>query len=62
MPINSKDFSVREGEGVNLRKWPTLIDPVCKSKEQYATLLADHVAQLSSLQQLHYQPTATPFF
>ncbi|MFZ1099142.1 MAG: ADP-polyphosphate phosphotransferase [Steroidobacteraceae bacterium] len=54
MTINSKDFRVREGEGVNLKKWPTLIDPVCKSKEQYAKLLADHVAQLSSMQQLHY--------
>ena len=54
MTINSKDFRVREGEDVNLKKWPTLIDPVCKSKEQYAKLLADHVAQLSSMQQLHY--------
>jgi PPK2 family polyphosphate:nucleotide phosphotransferase len=54
MTINSKDFRVREGEVVNLKRWPTLIDPVCKSKEQYAKLLADHVAQLSSMQQLHY--------
>jgi len=54
MTINSKDFRVREGEGVNLKKWPTLTDPVCKSKKQYAKLLAEHVAQLSSMQQVHY--------
>jgi hypothetical protein len=28
MTINSKDFLVREGSDVNLKKWPTLIDPV----------------------------------
>ena len=54
MTINSKNFLVREGSDVNLKKWPTLIDPVCKSKEQYAELLNEHVAQLSSMQQLHY--------
>jgi PPK2 family polyphosphate:nucleotide phosphotransferase len=54
MTINSKDFLVREGSDVNLKKWPTLIDPVCKSKEQYSELLDQHVAQLSSMQQLHY--------
>ena len=54
MTINSKDFLVREGSDVNLKKWPTLIDPVCKSKEQYSELLDEHVARLSSMQQLHY--------
>lgn len=54
MTINSKNFRVREGEDVNLRKWPTKIDPVCKSKEAYTKLLAEHVAQLSAMQQLHY--------
>jgi PPK2 family polyphosphate:nucleotide phosphotransferase len=54
MKIKSSDFRVREGDGVNLRKWPTLIDPVYKSKEQYAKLLKDHVEQLSAMQQLHY--------
>ena len=54
MTINSKHFRVREGEGVSLRKWPTMIDPVCKSKEQYAKLLDEHVVKLSSMQQLHY--------
>lgn len=54
MKINSKDFRVREGDKVSLRKWPTLVKPVYTSKEQYQTLLAEHVAQLSALQQLLY--------
>ena len=40
MEINSKDFRVREGDEVNLKKWPTLVDPVYKSKEQYQELSA----------------------
>jgi PPK2 family polyphosphate:nucleotide phosphotransferase len=54
MKINSKDFRVREGDRVNLKKWPTKVDPVSKSKEQYQKLLGDHVAELSSQQQLLY--------
>jgi PPK2 family polyphosphate:nucleotide phosphotransferase len=54
MKIKSKDFQVREGHEVDLKKWPTKVDPVFKSKEQYKTLLEEHVAQLSSQQQLHY--------
>lgn len=54
MNIRSKDFLVREGDDVNLEKWPTKIDAVYKSKEQYKTLLQDHVEQLSSQQQLLY--------
>ena len=45
---------MREGDGVNLKKWPTLIDPVYKSKAQYAKLIKEHVEQLSEMQQLHY--------
>ena len=54
MKINSKDFRVREGDEVDLKKWPTNVEPVYKSKEQYQELLKQHVAQLSSLQQLLY--------
>jgi polyphosphate kinase 2 (PPK2 family) len=53
LKINSKDFRVREGDKVNLKKWPTIVDPVYKSKKQYQKLLEQHVAQLSALQQLH---------
>jgi PPK2 family polyphosphate:nucleotide phosphotransferase len=54
MKINPDDFRLREGAKVNLRKWPTLIDPVYKSKAQYKKLLEHHVEQLSAMQQLHY--------
>jgi len=54
MKINPKDFRLREGDNVNLRKWPTLIDPVYGSKAHYEKLLERHVEQLSSMQQLHY--------
>jgi PPK2 family polyphosphate:nucleotide phosphotransferase len=54
MKIHSKDFQVTEGDKVNLKKWPTLVDPVYKSKEQYHELLEKHVAQLSAQQQLLY--------
>ena len=54
MKVSSNVYRVREGDEVNLKKWPTIIDPVYKSKEQYQELLGEHVAQLSSLQHLHY--------
>jgi hypothetical protein len=54
MKISSKDFRVREGDDVDLGKWPTIVDPVYKSKEQYHELLTDHVTRLSSQQQLLY--------
>jgi PPK2 family polyphosphate:nucleotide phosphotransferase len=54
MIIDSKEFRVREGRKVDLKKWPTKIDPVYKSKDQYQRLLNEHITQLSSLQQLLY--------
>jgi len=54
MKIHSKHFRVREGDNVDLQKWPTRVDPVYKSKKQYKKLLQKHVERLSSLQQLHY--------
>ncbi len=54
MKINSKNFRVREGREIDLKKWPTTVKPAYKSKEQYQKLLGEHVAQLSALQQLHY--------
>jgi PPK2 family polyphosphate:nucleotide phosphotransferase len=52
--INSKDFRVREGDKVNLHKWPTKIAPVYKSKQHYQKLLSEHVERLSALQELLY--------
>jgi PPK2 family polyphosphate:nucleotide phosphotransferase len=54
MKINSEDFRVPAGDKVKLKKWPTLVKPVYQSKEQYQRLLAEHVVQLSELQQLQY--------
>ena len=54
MKIKSSDFRVREGHDVNLKCWPTLVDPVYKSTEQYQELLRAHVEELSAQQQLLY--------
>jgi len=54
MKISSKNFRVKEGDEVHLGKWATIVEPVYESKDQYHKLLQEHVAQLSSLQQLHY--------
>jgi PPK2 family polyphosphate:nucleotide phosphotransferase len=54
MKINPKDFRVRAGDQVKLRKWPTSVAPVYKSEQHYQKLLEEHVAQLSALQQLLY--------
>ena len=54
MKINSKNFRVQEGHEVDLKKWPTKVDSVYKSKEQYNKILEERVAQLSSQQELLY--------
>ena len=54
MNVRSTDFRVEEGHKVNLDKWPTAVEPIYESKKQYQKILADHVDQLSSLQQLLY--------
>jgi PPK2 family polyphosphate:nucleotide phosphotransferase len=54
MKINSKDFRVQPGEKVELKKWPTIVKPFCKSKKRYQKLLEEHVEELTSLQRLHY--------
>ncbi|MEO6423449.1 MAG: ADP-polyphosphate phosphotransferase [Candidatus Nitrotoga sp.] len=54
MKVNSKDFQVKEGEKVKLKKWPTLVKPVYKSNESYNKTLSEQVSELSDLQQLLY--------
>jgi PPK2 family polyphosphate:nucleotide phosphotransferase len=60
MKIHSKAFQVKEGDEINLKKWPTIVDPVYKSKEQYHELLEKHVAELSAQQQLLYSSNDHP--
>ena len=54
MHIKSSDFRVRAGQRVDLRKWPTLVDPVYKTNEEYQALLARHIKALSAQQELLY--------
>jgi len=62
MTIITNDFLVPEGSDVKLRKWSTKIEPVYQSKKQYQKILGEHVAQLSTQQQLLYASTVTPSF
>ena len=52
--IHPEDFRVREGDAVNLGKWPTRAESVYKSKDDYQEILREHVDKLSSLQQMLY--------
>jgi len=54
MNIKSKDFRVMEGKKVNLKEWPTLIEPAYKSKKMYKKYLKEDVEELSNLQEMHY--------
>jgi len=52
--IEPKEFRVAEGAEVKLKKWPTLVKPAYRSKEEYQDILQQHVMELSALQQLLY--------
>ena len=52
--IISKDFRVLAKKKLHLKEWPTLVNPVYKSKKEYTKLLKHQVAELSSLQRLLY--------
>ena len=52
--IEADRFVVSAGTRVTLKDWPTLVKPLYRSKEEYQQLLAEHVEQLSGLQQVHY--------
>jgi PPK2 family polyphosphate:nucleotide phosphotransferase len=54
MTISSEEFRVLPGKEFKLVDRKTAIKPLFQSKKEYQKLLQDHVAQLSSLQQLHY--------
>src|SRR5437879_4180586 len=54
MKIHPKDFRVRAGEEITLKKWPTRVNRFYKSKDQYEKLLEEHKAELSELQGLLY--------
>jgi PPK2 family polyphosphate:nucleotide phosphotransferase len=54
MKINAKRFRVPPGKNVKLARWPTLLKPFAKTKEEYADQLTKHRKRLGELQQLHY--------
>ena len=54
MKIHARDFRVREGDEVDLKKWPTKVKPVYESDEDYEKLLGEHIEQLSAQQELLY--------
>jgi PPK2 family polyphosphate:nucleotide phosphotransferase len=54
MNIKSSDFQVRPGKAVDLSKWPTCVDPIYETNEQYQALLSKHVKALSAQQELLY--------
>ena len=54
MKINPKDFKVREGRKVELKKIPTTIKLFYKSKDQYKEILARHIDELSDYQNILY--------
>ena len=47
MKIHPKDFRVRVGEEITLKKWPTRVNRFYKSKEQYQELLEEHKRRFS---------------
>jgi PPK2 family polyphosphate:nucleotide phosphotransferase len=54
MKIDLRDYCVKEGRKIQLKKWPTGVAPYYSSEKDYKKLLAEDVSQLSSLQQKHY--------
>jgi len=54
MKIHSKDFRVPHDKKIDIKRLPTIVKPFCESKKEYKDLLEEHIAELTSLQQLHY--------
>ena len=54
MKIDTRSFRAGEGENINLKKRPTKIKPLCKSREEYQTRLREHVEEMRPLQELLY--------
>lgn len=52
--IHASDYRVLPGKKVDLGKWPTKVNPVYDSKEEYRSLLAAHIEKLSERQSLLY--------
>ncbi|MBB4197615.1 phosphate--nucleotide phosphotransferase [Rhodoblastus sphagnicola] len=53
-PIDTDDFRVKPDTTVDLKAWPTRIEPFHASKEDYQAHLANHITRLSEQQQKLY--------
>jgi len=54
MKIDIDEFVVPGGKKVNLKHWPTHVEPFYNSEEEYHDLLEAHVRKLSAMQDLLY--------
>ncbi len=54
MKIDVTDFAAQPRRKVKLKEWPTRIKPFYESEEHYRKTLAQHVKQLSAMQDLLY--------
>jgi len=54
MKISTKEFRIREGSKVRLKKLDTKVEPFYKSDDKYKELLAGHIKELSKCQDLLY--------
>jgi PPK2 family polyphosphate:nucleotide phosphotransferase len=54
MAIHSRKFRVPEASSVDLKKWPTRIEPVYQDQDDYQKILKDHVKKLSAQQEMLY--------
>src|SRR5271156_1345278 len=54
MKLRSKDFRVPHHKKIDIKRLPTIVKAFSESKKKYKELLGEHIAELTSLQQLHY--------
>jgi PPK2 family polyphosphate:nucleotide phosphotransferase len=54
MHIKSREFFVEPDSTVDLKRWPTKVQPAYKSEAQYKEILAAHIKDLSEQQELLY--------
>lgn len=54
MKIKSDNYRVKPDDKVDLADWPTRVEPVFESKQQYQEILTEHVHSLSSRQEILY--------
>jgi len=54
MKISAADYLVKPRARVVLKKWPTLVRPYYRSKEEYREILGEHIGKLGRLQNVLY--------